>query len=151
MKGGPVFFSVFPSRHFPQNGEKRFINFALITCQWNWLKQDHKISDFWFRSGPELLLSVKYRNATIKLSLSWMKSIENWSQNWVICASHLPSHFKRSVWKRILVKSTSHYLILPFLPSDSHLFISCPLASYFWYKLQSWYFTVSKWKFSLFN
>ena len=36
----------------------------------------------------------------------------------------------------------------PFCPSDSqnirHLFISCPQASSFWYKFQSWYSTVSK-------
>ena len=35
----------------------------------------------------------------------------------------------------------------PFCPSDSqnirHLFISCPQASSFWYKFQSWYSTVS--------
>jgi len=35
----------------------------------------------------------------------------------------------------------------PFCPSDSqnirHLFISCPQASSFWYKFQSWYSTIS--------
>ena len=35
----------------------------------------------------------------------------------------------------------------PFCPSDSqnicHLFISCPQASSFWYKFQSWYSTAS--------
>ena len=45
-------------------------------------------------------------------------------------------------------KKLLSYGIAKSIPSDSqnisHLFISCPQASSFWYKFQSWYSTVSK-------
>ena len=63
--------------------------------------------------------------------------------------------FQHKIIHNILATNTILYKMkkvaspsCPFCPSDSqnirHLFISCPQASSFWYKFQSWYSTVSK-------